>query len=133
MSDDKLELDIWQALRLIAERTSFQTEEQQTAVLATIDKHAADDEGEVPTAEDVAEEHAAETRDERRERLRAELAELEDDEPEAKSNASATPEPSHSAGVKAAPEAKFSLGRETGKVTSAPAKKSTSPARGRRA
>lgn len=129
MSDDKLELDIWQALRLIAERTSFQTEEQSNAVLAVIDRHAADEQGEVPTAADLVEEQSVDERDARIAELERQLAERD----QAKAADKDAADLDHG-GVKATvPEAKFDIGRESAPVKSTPAKKTTGSLNRRRA
>lgn len=103
-------LSMWDALSIIAQRTSFQTEEEGRAVLAAIEHHRDDDE-QADTTE-LVDQHEEETREQRRERLRAELAELDDDDqadaPEAKSD-------------KPVPEAKFNIGRERN-ATDAPRK-----------
>lgn len=96
MSDEKLTLG--EALRTIAERTSFQTEEQGAAVLATIDEHIREVEGDGPDIEhDQADQ--ADAPDERD----AKIADLERQLAEARggvSDSSAVPGPSHSPGVK---------------------------------
>lgn len=131
MSDDKL--NIWQALRIIAERTPFQTEEQGRAVLAAIDEHAADDEGEVPTAASLVEDEPEDERDVKLRELESELARL-------RGSRSADPSPAEPASTERR-EATFNPDRETpesglrdAKQSSTPAKKTTSSVRnGRRA
>src|SRR5262245_1836967 len=73
MSDAKLSLG--QALRIVAERTSFQTEEQGAAVLAAIDELVAEEGDEVVSAEELVDDAPVDERDARIAELERQLAE----------------------------------------------------------
>jgi len=116
MSDAKLSLG--QALRIVAERTSFQTEEQGAAVLAAIDELVAEEGDEVVSAEELVDDAPVDERDARIAELERQLAER-DQAKEADKTPDASP-------------ASFDLNREPTPAKSAPAKKTTAAAlRGR--
>jgi hypothetical protein len=110
------ELTLGQALRLIAERTAFRTEEQSTAVLATIDAHIeAEGQAERDEAKRQADEAEAAERAEAADKAEAQrrtdeaAARKRADEAEAQRNADASgeqAEPVSSSPVKATTAAK---------------------------